>query len=163
MTRLGATPYAGRGRRGRLVRRIVALVFVLVPLLEVLTIVLVARAIGGLPTFLLLVLTSVLGAWVIRREGSRAWRALREAARSGRMPARELADGALVLVGGLLLVLPGFLTDVLGLLAVLPWTRPLARVWLEALVARRLLAPFGGGPRRPGDGPPDVVQGQIVD
>ncbi|QIM20846.1 FxsA family protein [Phycicoccus sp. HDW14] len=163
MTRPGATPYAGRGRRGRLVRRLLVVVLVLVPLVEVATIVLVGRTIGGWPTVLLLLLTSVLGAWVIRKEGARAWGALREALRSGRMPARELADGVLVLVGGVLLLVPGFVTDVLGLLVILPWTRPIARIWLEAVVARRLFGAFGGGPGRPGDGPPDVVQGQIVD
>ncbi|MBT9254480.1 FxsA family protein [Phycicoccus sp. MAQZ13P-2] len=145
-----------------MVRRLLVVVLVLVPLLEISTVVLVGDAIGGWPTVLLLLLTSVLGAWVIRREGSRAWAALHDALRSGRMPARELADGVLVLVGGVLLLVPGFLTDLLGALVLLPWTRPLARVWLEAAVARRLLAPFGG-PRRPGEGPPDVVQGQIVD
>ncbi len=162
MNHPGATPYAGRGRRGRLVRRLLVVVLVLVPLLEISTVVLVGDLIGGWPTVLLLLLTSLLGAWVIRREGSRAWAALRDALRSGRMPARELADGVLVLVGGVLLLVPGFLTDLLGALVLLPWTRPLARVWLEAVVARRLLRPFGG-PRRPGEGPPDVVQGQIVD
>ncbi len=163
MSRPGATPYAGRGRRGRLVRRLLVVLLVLVPLVEVATIALVGRAIGGWPTVLLLLLTSVLGAWVIRKEGARAWRALREALSSGRMPARELADGALVLVGGVLLLVPGFVTDALGLLVILPWTRPFARIWLEAVVARRLFGSFGGGSGRPGDGPPDVVQGQIVD
>ena len=82
------------------------------PIIEIMVIIAVGQAIGGWPTFLLLVATSLLGAWLITREGGRAWRALDQALRSGRMPARELADGVVVLVGGTLLLVPGFVTDV---------------------------------------------------
>ena len=74
---------------------------------------------------------------------------LREALRSGQMPSREIADAALVFVGGLLLTLPGFVSDVVGLVFVLPFTRPIARIGLEAVVARRLLA--AGLPVAPGE------------
>jgi UPF0716 protein FxsA len=93
------------------------------------------------------------------------------------MPARELADGALVLVGGTLLMTPGFLSDAAGLFCILPFTRPLARSALTRFLTRRLLA--GAGltapfPERPsaGDGPraqerrgpgPGVVRGEVVD
>ncbi len=109
----------------------------------------------------------MLGTWLIRREGGRAWRALNEALQTGRMPARELADGALILIGGTLMLAPGFVTDAVGVLLILPMTRPVARRLLTGLVARRLL---GSGPRagpgrtnRPGptDGP--VVRGEVVD
>ena len=66
-------------------------------------------------------------AWLMRREGTRAWKALNEAFASGKMPTGELADTALILVGGVLLMLPGFITDIFGLLFLLPFTRPLAR------------------------------------
>lgn len=174
MSRPGATPYAagGRSRRSRVLRWVV-LALVVVPIVEISAIVAVGRAIGGWPTLLLLLAESVLGAVIVRREGSRAWTALREALRTGRMPSRQLADAALVLVGGTLLLTPGFVTDLAGFLVILPLTRPIARVWLEAAVARRLLGPFGdwpgsgpGGPgsgRPDGDGPPDVIRGEVVD
>lgn len=148
-------------RRGRLrATRVAAALLLLVPILEVLTLVAVGRAIGGAWTFLLLLATSLLGAWLIRHEGSRAWAALSRALQSGRMPARELADGMLVLVGGTLLLFPGFLTDVLGLLLVLPFTRPVARRLLEVVIGQRLLARNvpPGGPGRT-----DVIEGEIID
>ena len=120
--------------------RLAVVGLLLLPIIEIVVIVAVGQAIGGWPTFLLLVATSLLGAWLIRREGGRAWRALEQAVRSGRMPAREIADGVVVLVGGSLLLLPGFVTDVSASLLVLPFTRPVARSLLAAVISRRLLA-----------------------
>jgi UPF0716 protein FxsA len=151
-----------RWRRGRVLRW-VFVALLLVPLLEVVVIIAVGRAIGGWPTFGLLLLESLLGALIVRREGARTWAALRDALRSGRMPSRQLADAALVLVGGTLLLAPGFITDAVGLFLILPATRPLTRRWLEALVARRLLGSFGGWPGGGPGGPPEVVQGEVVD
>ena len=83
----------------------------------------------------------------MRREGGRAWTALNEAFGTGRMPTGELADAALVLVGGVLLMLPGFVTDVIGFFFLLPFTRPLARKLLAFVVGRRL-ARMGVVPHR---------------
>ncbi len=144
------------------------LLLLVVPIVEVAVIIAVGRTVGGWPTFALLLLESALGAWLVRREGARSWMALSEALRTGRMPSRQLADAALVLVGGTLLLAPGFLTDIVGFLLILPVTRPLARRVLEGVVARRLL---GGllvsrsdpGPRPPGpEGPDDVVEGEVL-
>jgi UPF0716 protein FxsA len=133
---------------------------------------------------LLLIADGVLGSWLMKREGTRAWAALTTALRSGRMPARELADAALILVGGTLLLTPGFVSDIFGLFMVLPFTRPLARRMLTGYVARRFLSASGGlapggfrpdpraGARRSADsrrgtgqdpGPDGVVQGEVVD
>ena len=146
------------------------MVFVLllvVPVLEIAVIIGVGKVIGGWPTVALLLLESALGAWLVRREGSRAWQALRTALNTGQMPSRQLADAALVLVGGTLLLAPGFLTDVAGFFLVLPLTRPLARRVLEVAVARRLLGGlFGAGGRGPGGrGPsgPDVIEGEVLE
>ena len=98
--------------------------FLVVPLLEVFVIVSVGQVIGGWQTVGLLFVMSILGTWVVRREGASAWRELQGALGSGRIPGRELADAALVLVGGTLLLTPGFLTDVVGLFFLLPFTRP---------------------------------------
>ena len=155
------------------------LAFLVVPILEVWVILRVGRAIGGWETFAILVLWSLLGAWIVRREWSHAWSGLTTALRTGHMPARELADAGLVLIGGALLLAPGFLTDALGLLLILPITRPVFRRVLQAAVARRVLTsvtvvrsagPAGSyGPggstgahrrTRPGD---EVIEGEIVD
>ncbi|HSE69975.1 MAG TPA: FxsA family protein [Nocardioidaceae bacterium] len=125
---------------------LVAVLFVVVPLLELVAVIQVGQAIGAGWTILLLVLDSLLGAYLLKREGRQAWRALREALNSGRVPARELADGALILVGGTLLLTPGFITDALGFFFILPLTRPVARRLLTGVIARRLLG--GGGPTR---------------
>lgn len=162
-----STPYAARQRRAPL-RRWLPLIVLLVVALEVAVFVVVGRLIGVGATVLLVLLETVVGAWLVRREGARAWRALTEAARSGVPPSREVADGALVLVGGVLLLVPGLVTDVLGLLLVLPVTRALARPWLAGFVARSLVvAPTSGasgpGASRGASRGPDVVEGKIVD
>ncbi len=147
------------------------LAFVLIPLVEIWAILQVGQIVGPWWTILLLILDSMVGAWLIRREGSRAWQALREALQGGRMPAKELADGALILIGGTLMLSPGFVLDIAGILLILPFTRPVARRLLTSVVERRLVvvpsfgAPFGpGDARRPGPGPEGpVVRGDVVD
>ncbi|MBO0703264.1 MAG: FxsA family protein [Candidatus Dormibacteraeota bacterium] len=131
--------------------------FVLVPILEIYVIIQVGQVIGAWWTILLLVADSVFGSWLIRHEGSRAWRALQAAVSSGRMPQRELADGALILVGGTLMLAPGFVTDVVGILMIIPVTRPLFRRLLARLVTRRVNAGAHHGPQGP------VVRGHVVD
>lgn len=108
-------------------RLLLFLAFLAVPVLEIWLIIQVGSVIGGPATVALLIADSLFGAWLVRREGRRVWRALQESLRSGRMPDRELADGGLVLVGGTLLLTPGFFSDVLGFLCILPFTRPLMR------------------------------------
>jgi UPF0716 protein FxsA len=99
---------------------------------EIVAVVALGSWIGALPTLLVLLAGSVLGLWLARREGMRAARALAEAARNRRVATSETTDGMLVAAGGLLLFVPGLVTDVLGLLLVVAPTR--------ALVRRRLVA-----------------------
>ena len=145
---------------------------VVVPLVEIYVLVQVGQVIGPLPTIALLLVMSLVGAWLLRREGARTWRAFRTAVQSGRVPAREVADGALVIFGGALLLTPGFATDAFGLLCVLPPTRAVLRRMLTGLVAKRLgIAGLVGGlaadrVRRPGRGTAvdgEVVDGEVVD
>lgn len=148
------------GRRRRALPAVLFTVFVLVPLLEVYVIVQVGQAIGAWWTILLLVADSMFGAWLLRHEGGRAWRALREALEAGRMPSTEIADGALVLVGGTLMLAPGFVTDALGILLILPITRPAFRSLLAGTVGRWVVLDV----TRPGRGPQGpVVRGEVVD
>ncbi|MGI8433259.1 MAG: FxsA family protein [Nocardioidaceae bacterium] len=117
---------------------ILLVLFVAVPIAEIYIIIQVGQVIGALPTLLLLVFESLLGGWLVKREGRRAWRALTETFAHGQVPGRELADAGLVLVGGTLLLTPGFLTDIFGFFFVLPITRPLARRLLLYVVERRV-------------------------
>ncbi len=168
-------PRTGPRRRRRWLRPVLALAFVVIPLAEIWAILQVGQLVGPWWTIVLLVLDSMVGAWLIKREGGRAWLALREALQGGRMPAREIADGALILIGGTLMLSPGFLLDLLGILLILPFTRPVARRLLTSVVERRLvvvpgagLGGFPGAPgwdaRRPGPGPEGpVVRGEVVD
>jgi UPF0716 protein FxsA len=144
--------------------------FVAVPLLEVYVIVQVGQVIGPWWTILLLIAAGLLGSWLIRLEGSRAWRALRSALEEGRMPARELADGVLILVGGTLMLTPGFLSDIVGMLCILPLTRPIGRRVLARVISRRLdgvsfsASSTTWTQRQTGSGPDDgVVRGEVVD
>jgi UPF0716 protein FxsA len=157
---------------------LLALIFFGVPLLEILVLIRVGQAIGPWWTILLLVLDSLVGAWLTRHEGARAFRSLSEALSSGRMPARELADGILVLAGGLMMISPGFVLDIFGMLLILPVTRPIGRRLLTRVVSSKLLAGGYVGPGSPGfgqggpgrnEGRPrpgaqgPVVEGEVVD
>ena len=160
---------------------LLALIFFGVPLLEILVLIRVGQVIGPWWTILLLVVDSLIGAWLIRHEGGRAFRALSEALSSGRMPARELADGILVLAGGLMMLSPGFVLDIFGMVLILPVTRPFGRRLLTRVVSSKLLAGGYVGPGSPGFGqsrPGDpgrnegrprpgsqgpVVEGEVVD
>jgi UPF0716 protein FxsA len=160
----------GHGRRRRPLWGFLAVAFIVVPLVEIYVIIKVGQVIGPWWTILLLIADSLLGSWLIKREGSRAWEALRTALAEGRMPSRELADGALILVGGTLMLSPGFVLDVLGLLFILPFTRPAGRRLLAGIVSRRLTqaSPFGFGTapgtrRRPDADQGPVVRGEVID
>jgi UPF0716 protein FxsA len=107
----------------------VALLLLLIwPVAEIFVAVKVAEAIGVLYTILLLIVGWPLGSWALRAQGGAAWRRLTVAVAEGRPPAREVIDGALVLAGGVLLLVPGFITDVIGIFLLLPPTRALMRL-----------------------------------
>ena len=129
---------------------------VLWPLAELFVIIKLSEAVGFLWVLLALIVSWPIGTRVIRHEGRAALRRLRSALAAGRAPTHEVLDGALVLVGGLLLLVPGFITDAIGLLLLLPPTRALARgaalrnhrsAWLHravSFVSWNLPRPRGG-------------------
>ena len=129
---------------------IVFLALLVVPVAEIAIIVAVGSVIGGWQTIALLLAESALGAYLVKREGARSWQALRVALNTGQMPGRELADATLVLIGGTLLLTPGFLTDIVGFFFILPLTRPITRRWLQGVVERRLVDRSG------------VIRGEVI-
>ena len=109
-------------------------VFLVVPFLELFVILQVGHAIGALNTVALLILVSMVGAWLVKREGIAVLRRAQERMAEGTVPGRELVDGVLILLAGALLITPGFLSDVLGVLLLLPPVRAV----LRGTVTRRL-------------------------
>jgi UPF0716 protein FxsA len=112
-------------------------VFIVLPVAELYLILKVGDLIGVPLTILLLAADSVIGSLLLRSQGRAAWRRLNEALAEGRMPHREVQDGALVIFGGAFLITPGFITDVIGLLMLLPPTRPLVRRLVMRALTRR--------------------------
>src|SRR5919199_937031 len=101
--------------------------FIVVPLAELYVILQVGDWLGVGWTILLLAADSVLGAALLRSQGRAVWRRFNEALATGRMPHREVQDGVLVIFGGAFLITPGFITDIIGVIMLLPPTRPLVR------------------------------------
>ena len=119
--------------------------FIVVPIAELYVLIQIGQAIGVLPTIALLIADSVLGAALMRAQGRAAWLRFNAALAEGRVPGREVMDGALVIFGGALLLTPGFLSDFLGLILLLPPTRALVRGILVKRFADRLVASAASG------------------
>jgi len=124
---------------------VLLVLFIVVPIAELYVIIQVGGAIGVLPTIALLVADSILGSLLLRSQGRSAWRRFNAALQAGRPPAREVLDGTLVIFGGAFLLTPGFLTDIAGILLLLPPTRALIRGVLVRLLARRVVVAVAGG------------------
>ena len=124
------------------------LLFIAVPLVELYVIVETARSIGTLETIGLLIVVSVVGAWMVKAQGLAVLWRVRSKMAEGVMPGRELVDGGLVLLAGALMLTPGFVTDAVGLLLLFPPTR----MAIRPLVIRRFrhrvtyIGPQGAGP-----------------
>ena len=141
---------------------LVLFVFLVLPIVEIFVAFQISDAIGGFATVMLLLGTSVLGGYIVRRSGSRAWAELQRAAAAGRPP-RDVVDGGIVLLGGLLLLVPGFVTDAVGVLLLVPWTRRLTRWIVAAAVARRIKVVRTVARRRGRPSPyGDVIEGEVV-
>jgi UPF0716 protein FxsA len=154
--------------------RVFLLLFLLFPVLELFVLVRVAMSIGFLPTFLLVVASSMLGLFIIRTAGFATALTARASLARGELPAQQMLQGLMVAVGGGLLLLPGFISDVLGIICLLPITRRVLvdkvrrraeeqairqRAFAEDLHARGR-APEHDVPR-PGARQPDVIEGEF--
>jgi UPF0716 protein FxsA len=113
------------------------LLFILVPIAEIYVIIQVGQAIGALWTILILIADSIIGARLLSWQGRRAWQKFQSALAEGRVPHREVLDGVLIIMGGAFLLTPGFITDVFGLVLLLPPTRAFVRRGL----VRAMLSP----------------------
>jgi UPF0716 protein FxsA len=154
-----------------------ALLFILVPLIELALLVRLGQAVGFWPTLGLVVVTGIAGAALARAEGLRALRRFQQELGAGRMPGGAIQDGLAILVGGAFLLTPGLLTDVAGFALVLPPSRR----WIQGIVRRRLERriasgelqvfvmnpaagfPFGGGRTGPGPSDPELDPRHEVD
>ena len=114
------------------------LLFTLVPIVELALLIEVGRQVGTLPTVIVVIGTGIAGAALARSQGSQAFSRLKSAIGSGVFPAEEIFDGALILGGGLLLVTPGLLTDLIGFAALIPGSRRLVKEFLKRLVRQKL-------------------------
>ena len=111
-------------------------VFIVLPLLELFVIIQVGDAIGVVPVLLLLLADGFIGAALARSQGRQVWARFNEQVSSGKVPAREILDGAMVMFGGALLLSPGFITDILGIFLLIPPGRALVRWMLKRSAAR---------------------------
>ena len=137
---------------------LLVLIFIVLPIAEIYVIIQVGNAIGVLPTIALLIVDGFVGAALARSQGRAAWARFNQALAEGRVPAREVVDGAMIIVGGAFLLAPGFITDVIGLALVLPFTRAIFRGIVARLAKRRIIVAgpasiFTAGGPGPGQGP----------
>src|SRR3712207_3935958 len=133
---------------------VLLLLFIVVPIAELAVIIQVGQEIGVLWTVAILVADSVLGSVLMRSQGRAAWRRFQAALQARRPPAREVADGVLIIFGGALLLTPGFISDIAGLLFLLPPTRAVIRRLFLREAMRRITVSLAGArmppPRRAG-------------
>jgi UPF0716 protein FxsA len=127
------------------------LLFIIVPIVELAVIIQIGSLIGVWWTIALLIADSILGSLLMRHQGRFVWRRFQAAIAEGRVPARETIDGAMVIFGGALLLTPGFISDIFGLVFLLPPTRAVLRRLLVARFAGRMTRGMTSGPigRRP--------------
>ncbi len=107
------------------------LAFTLIPLVEIYLLIKLGQNFGAITSILLVIFTGILGAYLARMEGLRTLFRIQESMREGRMPGEELLDALLIAIAGLVLITPGFITDVAGFLLLFPFTRMLAKNWLK--------------------------------
>lgn len=124
---------------------LLVLLFIVVPILELYVIIQVGQWIGVWPTLALLLADAILGSLLLKHQGRTAWRRFNEALAARRFPGKEVADGALIIVGGTLLLTPGFLTDIAGLILLIPPTRALVRRVLRRYTVGRFTVVGLGG------------------
>ena len=151
------TPDEAGARASRILGKamfpLLVLVFLVLPILELYVIIQVAGGIGALETVGLLIVVSIVGAWLVRREGLSVLRKVQTQLQQQQMPTKQLVDGGLIMFAGALMLTPGFITDAVGVLLLVPPTRIAVRQVLMRRFKGRFQvatigrpAGFGGGP-----------------
>jgi UPF0716 protein FxsA len=115
------------------------ILFIVVPIVELYVIIQIGSLIGVVPTLMLLLADALLGSLLLRHQGRGAWQRFNAALAEHRFPGREVADGLLIAIGGTLLLTPGFVTDIFGLIFLIPPTRAIARGLLRRIATRRFV------------------------
>jgi UPF0716 protein FxsA len=118
---------------------LLGILFIVVPIVELYIIIQVGQLIGLVPTLVLLVADAVLGSLLLRHQGRGAWQRFNLALQERRFPGREVADGLMIAIGGTLLLTPGFVTDIFGLILLIPPSRAVVRRLMRIYVGRRFL------------------------
>jgi len=113
--------------------RLLLLLIIVVPALEIGLFILAGKTFGLLKTLLLIVVTGIFGAWFARKEGLQVLKLAQLQSQRGEIPSEAILDGICILIGGVFLISPGFITDVLGLLLVIPYTRGVFKILLKSL------------------------------
>ncbi|PKM13513.1 MAG: exlusion protein FxsA [Gammaproteobacteria bacterium HGW-Gammaproteobacteria-3] len=132
------------------------LLFLIIPFVEIYLLLTIGGIIGALPTVFLVVFTAALGAWLLRRQGFATWQRFQASLAQGAVPAYEMIEGPLLLIGGALLLTPGFFTDALGFACLVPSLR---RRVARYIIEKHLLQ--AGGPFQPTRTPEkDVLEGE---
>lgn len=139
--------------------QIVFLFFLTVPFVEIYLLLQLGGIVGILPTVLLVVFTAVLGAWLLRQQGFSTWQRLQSNLAKGKVPAYEMIEGPILLVGGALLLTPGFFTDALGFACLIPQVR---RKFAKYLIENHLVNIQSGSPfQKPETKPANVIEGEF--
>lgn len=110
--------------------RFLLLIFIAIPIIEMVVLIKVGGLIGVFPTVALVVLTAMAGVWLLKREGSSTLTRLQEKLAEGELPGKELLEGVMLIIGGALLLTPGFVTDAIGFVCLIPWLRQPLATWL---------------------------------
>ncbi|QHA92854.1 FxsA family protein [Bacillus sp. N1-1] len=118
--------------------RILLLFIIIVPALEIALLLLSGRTLGLIPTVLLIIGTGILGAWLARKEGAETIQKVNRQMQTGQMPGEAILDGLCILVGGVVLLTPGFITDAVGFLLLVPATRKPFKRWIKKFLERRM-------------------------
>lgn len=133
------------------------LLVLIIPFLEIYLLIEVGGIIGAVPTIFLVVFTAALGAWLLKQQGFATFQRFQASLEQGIMPAYEMVEGPIILLGGALLLTPGFITDLLGLACLIPQLRKkIARYIIENVLTR-----MNGPMQRPGPAEKDVLEGEF--
>jgi len=139
--------------------QIVFLFFLVVPFVEIYLLLQIGGIVGVLPTVLLVVFTAVLGAWLLRQQGFATWQRFQTSLSQGAIPAYEMIEGPILLVGGALLLTPGFFTDAIGFACLIPQTR---RKLAQYIIEKQLINAQTGSPfQKPQASDENIIEGEF--